>query len=268
MVSFLDADMYSMNHTWRFSHTQRDMMRRVAVISSAHLRDTFWESFGVNESIVNGHLQTRLKRFLLKDIAILYWHVPLNKDPNSLFQSSIEPDLSTDDIYLSDLYPERSPWGRLEGEPCIYFGYSSKDGITPLPGKLIRSCDEVGESPQQDESTEIFELDLRMGLLIDKHTDFYLPGSIPIEFRRATRDGWKRPMGFGLSGTHNYDKFLNRPTCAGSKWLRRTAEGTNWIACLPGCPCCHSSSTLMRALTAPASLSNCAGTLARLNIST
>ena len=239
VVGFLDADMYSVNHTWRFSHTQRDMMRRVAVISSAHLRDTSWESFGVNESIVNGHLQTRLRRFLLKDIAILYWHVPLNNDPNSLFQWSIEPDLSTDDIYVSDLHPERGPWGRLEGEPCIYFGYSSKDGIKPLPGKLIRSCDEVGESVQQDESTELFELDLRVGLLFDKHTDFYLPGSIPIEFRRATRDGWKGPMAFGLSGTHNYDKFLQSADMRRIKAVEEDGGGyeldrmPSWLPLLP-----------------------------------
>ena len=207
LIGFIDADMYTVNNNWRFSYSQRDL-KRAAVISSARLRDTFWERIGVDENIVNAHLQARLRRFLLKDIAVLYWHVPLSNDPNSLLHQTLEPDLSGEDIYLSDLHPERTRWGRFEGEPCIFFSYSSRDGIKPLPGNLIRSCDEEGESVQQDESTEIFEVDLRLGLLIDKHTDFYLPGSISIEFRRATRDGWKGPMGFGLSGTHNYDKFL------------------------------------------------------------
>jgi YD repeat-containing protein len=45
-------------------------------------------------------------------------------------------------------------------------------------------------------------------LLIDKHSDFYLPDSVPIQFQRAVRDGWKGPMGFGISGSHNYDRYL------------------------------------------------------------
>jgi YD repeat-containing protein len=208
LIGFTDADMYTVNHNWRFSYSQRDL-KRAAVISSARLGDTFWERIGVDEGTVNGHLQARLRRFLLKDIAVLYWHVPLSNDPNSLMHQTLEPDAPGEDIYLSDLHPERTRWGRLEGEPCIYLGYSSKDGIKPVPGNLIRTCDEEGESVQQDESTEIFEVDLRLGLLLDRHTDFYLPGSIPIEFRRATRDGWKGPMAFGLSGSHNYDTFLS-----------------------------------------------------------
>jgi hypothetical protein len=209
LIGFTDADMYAVDHNWRFSYSQRDM-KRAAVISSARLGDTFWERIGVDEGTVNGHLQARLRRFLLKDIAVLYWHVPLSKDPNSVMQQTLEPDTPGEDIYLSDLHPEPTRWGRFEGEPCIFFAYSSKDGIKPLPGNLIRTCNENedDESVQHDESTEVFELDLHLGLLIDKHTDFYLPDRIPIDFRRATRDGWKGPMSFGLSGTHNYDKYL------------------------------------------------------------
>jgi YD repeat-containing protein len=208
LIGFTDADMYSVYWNWPFSYSQRYFKARAAVISSARLRDTFWERIGVDENIVNAHLQARLRRFLLKDIAVLYWHLPLNHDPNSVLHQALDPDLPGEDIYLSDLHPERTRWGRFEGEPCIFLAYSSKDGIRTLPGNLIRSCDEEDEPVQQNESTEVFEVDLRLGLLIDKHTDFYLPGSIPIEFRRALRDGWKVPMAYGLSGTHNYDKFL------------------------------------------------------------
>jgi len=207
LIGFTDADMYTVDHNWPFSYSQRDL-ERAAVISSARLGDTFWERFGLDESIANGHLQARLRRFLLKDIAVLYWHVPLSNDPASLMHQTLEPDLPGEDIYLPDLDSERTRWGRPAGEPGIYLGYSWKNGIKPLPGTLIRSRNDKGETAQHDDSTEVFEVELRDGLLIDRHTDFYLPGSIPIEFRRVTRVGWRVPMAFGLGGTHNYDTFL------------------------------------------------------------
>ena len=206
LIAFTDADMYSIDHNWRFSFTQRDM-QRAAVISTARMGDTFWERIGEDNNIVGENLRARLRRILLKDVAVLYWHLPLNNDPTSVLHQTLDPDLPADEIYESDLDPDHTRWGRFEGEPCIFFGYSAKNGIAPLPGALIRTCSETSNSVQ-DESMELFEIDLRLGLLIDKHTDFYLPDTIPIQFRRVTRDGWKRPMGFGLSGTQNYDKFL------------------------------------------------------------
>src|SRR6185437_13405157 len=85
--------------------------------------------------------------------------------------------------------------------------YSIKDGMKPLPGPLIRECDEV-QDPMENDSVELFELVLRFGLLIDKHTDFYLPDTIPIKFQRVIRDGEPGKNPFGISGTDNYDDFL------------------------------------------------------------
>jgi YD repeat-containing protein len=77
-----------------------------------------------------------------------------------------------------------------------------------LPGNLVRDCSADGDMPQ-DESHEFFEIDLRLGLLVDRHTDLMLPDSIPIEFERATRSGWPRSMPFGFSGTDSYDNYLS-----------------------------------------------------------
>ena len=205
LIGFTDADMYSVNAYWEFSFTQRDH-RRAAIISAARMQDSPAEP-RTDNSAATLHLHQRLRRILLKDVAILYWKLPLNNDPTSLLHDPLDPDLPAEDIYASDLNPEQTEWGRSEGMPCIFLRYSAKDGITPLPGLLVRNCDAVEDTPG-DESQETFKIYLRSGLLIDKHTDFYLPDSIPIQFERATRDGWKGPMGFGLSGSHNYDTYL------------------------------------------------------------
>jgi hypothetical protein len=86
--------------------------------------------------------------------------------------------------------------------------YSKKEGMKPSPGTFIRSCSDI---PEHDDSVELFEVDLGPGLLIDKPTDFELPGLIPIEFQRALRGGWSGSNPFGISGTDNYDEFLISP---------------------------------------------------------
>jgi YD repeat-containing protein len=75
-------------------------------------------------------------------------------------------------------------------------------------GPLIRRCADV-EDPDEDEGVERFEFDLRLGLLMDKRTDFFLPDTIPIAFQRVTRDGWRGSNPFGISGTVNYDEYLS-----------------------------------------------------------
>ncbi len=81
--------------------------------------------------------------------------------------------------------------------------------------------------PRTDESEEVFELSLEYGTLLDRHTDFYLPGNPPIQFERVTRPGWTGPMGFGISGTHSYDKYLRSPDDMGTIQVIQP-EG-NWL---------------------------------------
>ena len=95
--------------------------------------------------------------------------------------------------------------GRSESNPCVFFTYSAKDGLKALPGAVIHNCSDTKDG---DESHEMFEVYLGLGLLVDEHTDFDLADSIPIRFQRAPRDGWKGSMAFGISGSHNYDKYL------------------------------------------------------------
>jgi YD repeat-containing protein len=52
------------------------------------------------------------------------------------------------------------------------------------------------------------ELWLAPGMLTEQHTDFFLPGRVPIRFERAINNMWQTPAAFGLSGSHNYDRYL------------------------------------------------------------
>ena len=206
LIGFTDANMFSVNNQWRSSFTQRDS-QRVAVISANGMQDSGWQLPKAETNIANLHFQARLRRILLKDIAVLYWHLPLNNDSTSLLHDTLDPDLPAEDIYESDLDPARTLFGESMGASCVFLTYSAKDGIKALPGAPIHECRDAN-LPQHDESLELFEVDLGTGLFIDKHTDFSLPDTIPIQFQRVTRDGERFPRGFGWSGTHNYDDYL------------------------------------------------------------
>jgi len=206
IIGFTDAGMYSVRNDWDYSFTQRDM-QRMAVISAQRMGDQWLDRWRY-PGLATEHLQARLRRILLKDVAILYWHLPLNNDPSSVLRDTLDPDVPTEDIFESDLEPARTQWGQSLGEPCVFFSYTAADGMKPLPGDLIRSCSDTS-LPVHEEGRELFELDLRLGLLIVKHTDFELPDAIPIEFQRATQQGWSGTNPFGASGSDNYDQYLS-----------------------------------------------------------
>jgi YD repeat-containing protein len=207
LFGFTDASMCSVSNSWASTFTQRDF-QRVAVISSHGIQDYWWQRLFAAAKVSNEHLQARVRRILLKDVAILYWHLPLNNDPTSVLQNMLDTDIPAEDIFESDLDPARTRGGEPKGEPCVFFSYSAKDGIHAMPGPFIRACS-TRNLPEHDTSVELIEVDLRFGLFIDKHTDFDLPDAVPIEFQRATRYGWSSSNAFGISGTHNYDEFLS-----------------------------------------------------------
>jgi YD repeat-containing protein len=209
LIGFTDANIYAARRRWNSTFTWRDQPR-TAIISTDGMQSTFFErleTHATTATAATAQFQERLRRILLKDVAILYWHLPLNNDPASLLHDTLDPDLPTEELYVSDLDPARTRWGRVQSEPCLFLRYSAKVGVQPLPGNLVRDCSADGGMPQE-ESHEIFEVDLRLGLLVDRHTDLMIPDSIPIRFERATRSGWTRSMPFGFSGTDSYDNYL------------------------------------------------------------
>ncbi|MGA9585224.1 MAG: hypothetical protein WBQ95_07845, partial [Terracidiphilus sp.] len=200
------GNMDTVNESWRGTFTQRDW-RRAAIISSDGMQDS---QFTFDKAAATEIFHARLRRILLKDVALLYWHLPFSTDPTSLLHNTLDPDVPAEDIFESDVDPALSPKGELESEPCTFFEYSPRQGMKPMPGRLIRGCGE-NRRPEEDMTVERFELDLRLGLLIDMHTDFNLPDDIPIQFERVTRDGWSNQNPFGISGTDTYDEFLSSP---------------------------------------------------------
>jgi YD repeat-containing protein len=213
LIGFTDGDIYTTAAPWSSTYSQRDW-RRAAVISSEGLQDTGFQLDLAGHKrtdttkVAVEHFHARLRRILLKNVAALYWHLQFNRDPTSLLNYETNPNVPAEDIYESDLHPGRTEAGLKLDAPCVLFEYSVNSGMRPRPGPPIGECSQSCE-PDEDTSIETFSLDLRLGLLVDKRTDFFLPDSIPITFQRATRDGWKGLAPFGISGSDSYDQYLS-----------------------------------------------------------
>lgn len=207
LIGLTDADMYPVGHHWASTFTERDG-ERAAIVSSATLTDgrSLWRSAAATQA-ANEHLEARMRRVLLKDVAMLYWHLPPNNDPSSLLHQPQNPDVPTEELYESDLDPARSRWGQFEGEPCLDFRYSAATGLGIAPGALVQTCS-GWHVPQEDDATELFQVDLRLGMMVDRRTDLRIAGAMPIEFERALRPGWRGDAAFGVSGTDSYDSYL------------------------------------------------------------
>ncbi len=218
VLAFTDAKMYSVTERYSETFSQRDY-RRAAIISSADLQDKSWFAHGATRPAeASVLLRDRMRRILLKDVAILFWHLPLNNDAGSVLYYRLNPDFPGSDIFQSDLDPVHSAAGLYIADPCIVSTHSPGSGLTAT-SPLIEQCDDAGSPGSlqssvvssihpSDTSQERIELRLANGLLTEKHTDFFLPGAIPIRLERATSNSWQMVSAFGMSGSHNYDRYL------------------------------------------------------------
>jgi YD repeat-containing protein len=207
LIGFTDVDMYTEQMHWKGTFTLRGS-ERAAIISSDGMQDDRWQRRWVDAKTANEQFRARLRRILLKDVALQYWHLRMNSDRTSLLHDTLDPDVPTEDIYESDLDRALSAKGDDVEQPCIFFDSTVKDGIRPRVGPLIRTCAEVPD-PDEDEGVERFEVFLRWGEMFDKRTDLFRPDTIPIAFQQVMKPGWKGINSFGISGSDSYDDYLS-----------------------------------------------------------
>jgi len=209
LIGFTDADMYSLLNAKAYNFTQR-YESRFAIVSTDEGMKSYNLELQKDSDAASQRFRARERRILLRDVALLYWRLPLNNDPTSLMKSRLDPGIEAEDIYESDLDPAGTSTGEHLNGSGVFLVYSAKDGIKPVPGRSIQECCENSQHfTDQDESAEYFEVYLSSGLLVDRHTDFNLQGENPIQFQRVTRDGWSGENPFGISGTDTYDEYLS-----------------------------------------------------------
>jgi YD repeat-containing protein len=214
IIGVTDADMYSIAKEWDSSFTQRDSAHRIAILSADCFSERTVSWLKSKPGAYAGALESALERILLRDVAILYWHLPLNNNSGSVLAPLLDVTLPGHALYQSELHPERTQWGMYITDPCLTFSYKrgspgAPATVEPADVDFLGECAPL-EERSHNEQEERFQIQLAYGLLTVRHTDFYQPGVIPIEFERATSDWWKNgSRAFGRSGSHNYDQYLS-----------------------------------------------------------
>ncbi len=146
-------------------------------------------------------LASRLQKMLTKNIAVLYFNLPLSDDYTSLLSAGVLAGEQVD--YMSgQIIGAKGHWASLKngGAPVI--------GVTVAPGKPTSwTMEGVGYSAP-NATWNISHADISVGLFLERKIDFYFDGEYPLEFARVYINGDDRPGQFGVGTMDSLDIFL------------------------------------------------------------
>ena len=144
---------------------------------------------------------------MTKNIGILYYHLQLSGDPDSVLYSSIgttsdldgvgEDYSQTDAATYSDVYVNDND------DPCITVRHYFAQDQAHADSAAFSGCDSFSARL----GVETMEVDLRYGLFMDRRTEFYFPDRIPLQLTRVVRTQDSRSRAFGIGGSHSLNIF-------------------------------------------------------------
>jgi YD repeat-containing protein len=195
LVGVTSQDMFIEAFDWKYAENFRTE-GRLGVVSSARMQPTEYPGKW-NKELFN----SRLKKMLTKNIAVLYFNLPLSRDTTSLLSAGV---LSGNEIdYMSgQIVGGKNHWDPLynPGEPEV--------SMTVAPGKpIVWTISSAGESVPNTR-LEFFSVDLAIGLFIQRKIDFYIDDQYPLTFARVYRNADDRSRPFGIGAYDSLDVFL------------------------------------------------------------
>jgi YD repeat-containing protein len=195
LIGVTSRDIFIRSFGWSYAENYRHD-GRFAVVSSARFHPPIfldrWNPEWFN---------SRFQKMLTKNIAILYFDLPMSSDYTSLLSggalSGREVDLMSGSIIGAE-----GQW-----DPFINSG-DIEVTIYTVPGKPIvwRLAESREILPQT--SSHIFNADLTIGLFNYRKTDFRFDGDYPLQFTRAYRNKDDHSRPFGIGTNDSMDIFL------------------------------------------------------------
>jgi YD repeat-containing protein len=193
IVGVTSRDMFISGYRSNYAENLREG-DRIAVVSSARLEPTSFPGKW-NKELLN----SRLQKIITKNLAILYFDLPLSNDSTSLLSAGILNGNEVD--YMSEnIVGAEGSWDPFynEGEPMVT--------IMASHGKPTTWA--INGAGPLDLPMENFTADLALGLFMQEKMDFYLDGDYPLAFRRMYRNADDQSRPFGIGANDSLDTFL------------------------------------------------------------
>jgi YD repeat-containing protein len=195
LIGVTSHDMYIPNFHWSYAENWR-AEDRFAIVSSARLHPPA-PLDGWNPEWLN----SRLQKLLTKNIAMLYFGLPMSSDYTSLLSGGVLSGSQIDKMGGQVIGADGS-WNSFisSGDP----GFTVYD----VPGKPVLWRTDYLNQPVRDTEAQLFSTDLSLGLFVQQQTDFNLDDEYPLRFTRVYTSDDDRSRSFGIGATHTLDMFL------------------------------------------------------------
>ena len=195
LIAVTSEDMYASYFGWPFAENWR-VGGRFAVVSSARLRPPSLMAKWNPE-----WLNSRLQKMLTKNIAILYFDLPLSSDYSSLLSGGVLSGLEIDQI-SGQIIGVGHSWVSFlnSGAPMLT--------IYDVQGKPALSRRAYPTREAVETAAQTFSTDLSSGLFIQRNVDFTLDEAYPFAFVRAYSTNDDRSRAFGIGAQHSLDFLL------------------------------------------------------------
>jgi YD repeat-containing protein len=219
LIGVTDQDMYIFTLNWDYALNFHPN-GRLGVISTARL-DPQFAGQAPNPTL----LAARTRKLLTKNIGMLHYGLGFSNDPFSIMavtnRGGDELDGRRDYFVTRDLryVVDRSagdepntaagPGPQIDndsGDPSLLTLHPYSPSRHRPDWVLDTSYRRVGV---EEADVDVFQVDLRYGMLVTSTTDFYVPGRMPIVFTRTYLSQEPGSRAFGMGATHSYDWVLS-----------------------------------------------------------
>jgi len=195
VIAVTSRDIFIRSFAWSYAENYRHN-GRFAVVSSARLKP-----FSFLAKRNPEWAASRLQKMLTKNIAMLYFDLPMSSDYTSLLSGGV---LSGDEVdFMSgSVIGAEGRWDPFveSGEPEVT--------IYDLPEKPPLWRVTFSDEALPDTSAQVFNADLALGLFVQRQTDFRLDDQFNLQFVRVYRNQDEQSRSFGIGTNDSLDIFL------------------------------------------------------------
>jgi YD repeat-containing protein len=195
LIVVTSRDMFIRSLGWNYAENYREDSR-YAIVSSVRLEPGAFLNKWNPEWLVS-----RRKKMLTKNIAILYFDLPMSSDYTSLLSGGV---LSGSEVDFMT--------GSIIGAEGKWDSFVEANGpaltIYDVPGQSTTWHLSHSNEALPDTSAQVFGAYLQTGLFAQRQNDFQFDGKYPMQFTRVYTSSDEQSRSFGIGAMHSFDIYL------------------------------------------------------------